>query len=86
MKKEHSYSLYIIDRVGNREPVLECERSPRKVRNVALKIKSRPGRTIIITRDNKDLPGGANALDKELYELWLESNDSASESDPKVVI
>lgn len=70
--KKHSYSLYIVRFSGDREPILECEKSPRKVRNVALKIKQRPGRTIVITRDNKELPGGNRALDKEVYELWLE--------------
>ena len=73
--KEHSYSLYIMKMDGSLEPILEHEKSIRRVRNVALKIKERPGRKVRIERDGKLLPGGARALDNEAYQMWLEEHD-----------
>lgn len=72
----HSYSLYIINQRGEREPILEHDESPIKVRNVAQKIRQRPGRKIVIERDNKELPGGASGLDREAYDRWLESHQN----------
>lgn len=74
MSKQHSYGLYIVRNSGERETVLEKEKDFERIRRVALRIKQRPGRKLIITRDNKDMSGGASALDGEAYQRWLELN------------
>lgn len=71
--KDHSYSL-ILDDQGQREMILDCDASLDRVRRVAGKIKKRMGRKIILVKDGKELPGGANALDREAYDRWLEMN------------
>lgn len=69
------YSLFIEGPDGRRT-ILEDELSARKVSNVAKKMKDCHGRRIVITRNQRVLPGGARALDKELYERWLEEHRS----------
>lgn len=56
MSKQHSYGLYIVRNSGERETVLEKEKDFERIRRVALRIKQRPGRKLIITRDNKACP------------------------------
>lgn len=70
-----TYCLFFLDRTGNLEPILLDQSSARKVRNVAQKIKEKPGRSLLITRDGKRLQGGAAALDRELYQRWLEEHN-----------
>lgn len=72
--KDHTYNLYLVDARGELTLILEAEKSARKIRAVAQKIKERPGRKILSTRDGKDLPGGKSALDSDLYQRWLEDN------------
>lgn len=72
--KDHVYCLYIVNMKGEYESILEHEKSSRRVRNVAAKIKERPGRKVRITRDGKELPGGAKALDDPVYRRWLEEH------------
>ena len=72
--REKKYSLYMIDSDGVQQPIIEHEHSLTRVRNAAAKIRQRPGRTVMITRDNKPMPGGARALDNEAYQLWLEKH------------
>lgn len=79
--KEHRYSLYLIDQVGVRQPIIEHELSLNRVRNVAGKIKQRPGRMVMITRDNKPMPGGSRALDGEAYQQWLEKHALKDDAD-----
>ena len=71
--RNHSYALYIVNASGERECILEAVPAQR-IRRVALSIKERPDRRVIITRNQKDLPGGARALDNELYQIWLEDH------------
>lgn len=79
--KGRKYGLYIVSFNGDRECILEPHPSINKIRNVAQKIKQRPGRKVVISRDNVDLPGGANALDDEAYEKWLEKRQPEEKGD-----
>jgi len=72
--KDYTYCLYFLDAAGEMTPILEDTKSARRVANVAAKIKPRPGRRVLITRDGKRLPGGASALDLDLLQQWLEEN------------
>ena len=80
--KDHTYCLYIVDAAGDRTVVLDAEKSARRVRNVASKIKERPGRKVLITRDGKALPGGKSGLDSDLYKDWLKKNEKSEDDLP----
>lgn len=70
--KTHKYSLHLVT-ANKCEVILENE-TPQKIRNVAKNIKPKFGRKIVILRDQKELLGGASALDAELYQTWLEEH------------
>jgi len=75
------YYLYLKNSSGELEKILGPEYSPWKIRNVANKIKEKPHRKVVITKNNKVLPGGKSALDKYLLEIWLvEREEGAVES------
>lgn len=78
--KDSKYAVFIIDANGIRTPIVEFETKLWRVRTIARGIKQRPGRRVMITRDNKDLPGGANALDGIAYDRWLEERQPLPQS------
>jgi hypothetical protein len=67
------YTLKIIDGINKERIVIE-DSDPKKIRNITFKIKKKLGRKIVINFNGKDLLGGHNALDKMIYEKWLEEN------------
>lgn len=72
-----TFALYLVTDKA-REPILTGQTSPWKVRNVAQRLKERPGRKVEITRDNKVLPGGKNALDRLCLDLWFEEREETT--------
>ena len=69
-QKNYTYSLYHGDTC-----IFEAEKSAWKIRNVAIKLKEKPGRKISIYRDQKLMPGGAKGLDLFLYYYWLQEHN-----------
>jgi hypothetical protein len=63
---------------GDIKSILESEPSFERVRLVALSIKKKSGRKLIISRDGKDLQGGPNALDDQAYLSWLKTHQTES--------
>lgn len=80
--RDHTYCLYLV-KGGTEEPILEGEKSARRVGNVAAKLAkkyaNRPGISVRITRDGKTLPSGGYGLDATNYEAWLEANQPEEE-------
>lgn len=71
--KDYTYCVYVITPKGRDAVLLDCKKIWR-ARRVALSIKVKPGRrSVEITRDNRVLPGGQNALDGMCLQLWLEA-------------
>jgi hypothetical protein len=60
--------------------IIESEKDVNRIRSIALNIKKKFGRKIIISCDGKELQGGPNALDDVAYSMWLE-NASAGDDD-----
>lgn len=68
----HNYGVVLIHDGGRREVILEPQPSINLARNVARRVKARLGRRVVLTRDGRELQGGANGLDDEAYALWSE--------------
>ena len=83
--KQHRYGLQIVSLSGEIRTVLEGEESIARVRSVAFGIKRKPGRKLVILRDGKELPGGANALDGPAYQSWLETHQPEEDGDEVVL-
>jgi len=82
-----TYALYLDCPQNGREEIVTGEKDPNRVRRIAtgksfMKRLSRFGRKAAITKDNKELPGGATALDRICYEQWLRDNYEEDESTP----
>lgn len=77
---EPTYALYLDCPQNGREEIITGEKDPHRVRRVATgksftkRLNARYGRKAVITKDNKELAGGANALDRICYEKWLHDN------------
>lgn len=73
--RDYKYGVYLVTAQG-REEILAPTSSMWRARNVARRLKERPGRKVQIERDNRVLPGGRAGLDKACLEDWLERNAS----------
>ncbi len=80
MSGDHRYDVLIVKLDGSSTPILEGEKSIKRARSVAKHVRQRPNRRVLILRDGKPLAGGISALDREVYQLWLEANQP--EPDP----
>lgn len=84
---EPVYALYIDCPINGREAIVTGERDPFRIRNIATsrkftkRLKARQGRKAIITKDNRELRGGATALDRLCYEKWLQDHQPEEDSD-----
>lgn len=79
------YALYLDCPKNGRETILSGERDPFKVRRVATgksftkRLSRLHGRKAVITKDNKEMQGGAHALDRICYEKWLKDSQEEEE-------
>lgn len=77
---EPVYALYIDCPINGREEIVTGERDPFRIRHIATsrkftkRVAARAGRKVVITKDNRELQGGAAALDRLCYEKWLQDN------------
>lgn len=80
-----TYSLFLENRDGSRVLILDNEPDPMRVRRTAIGISKRAKkRKVVITKNGKDLPGGANALDDLAYKMHWEALDEPEEQSSDV--
>jgi len=76
-----TYALYLDCPINGREAIVTGEKNPFRIRRIATgrsftkRVKARAGRKAVITKDNKELRGGATALDRICYQKWLKDHE-----------